>query len=181
MPRSSSGVFHAVSRPCVPVNTPPSGGPTSSPKMSVTPSRDSPTWSAMRIAWIIVAISVLPGHDVLVREHVVPDRLRIRVWLAAYALRCLGELVRVRVAQLLDLRARDQLAILELLLPDVEAVDLVLREVRAARRRVPAQPRHHRLEQVRLPLGAHVVDRLLQRRVARLGIVAVDDRRRHAE
>src|SRR3954468_23674651 len=113
MPRSSSGVFHAVLSPWVPVNTPPSGGPTSSPKMSVTPRRDSPTWSAMRIAWIIVAISALPGDDVLVGEHVVPDRLRIRVRLAAHVLRGLGELVRVRVAQLLDLRARQELAILE--------------------------------------------------------------------
>jgi hypothetical protein len=56
MPRSSSGVFHAVLRPWVPVNTPPSGGPTSSPKMSVTPSRDSPTCSASRIAWIMLGI-----------------------------------------------------------------------------------------------------------------------------
>ena len=53
------GVFHVVSRPCVAVNTPPSGGPTSSPKMSVTPSLVSPTCSAMRTAWTIVAISAL--------------------------------------------------------------------------------------------------------------------------
>jgi hypothetical protein len=42
MPRSSSGEFQAVRSPCVQVKTPPSGGPTSSPKMSVTPSCSSP-------------------------------------------------------------------------------------------------------------------------------------------
>ena len=42
--------------------------PTSSPKISVTPSLDSPTWSAMRMAWIIVAMSGLPADEVLARE-----------------------------------------------------------------------------------------------------------------
>src|SRR5215813_6279341 len=100
MPRSSSGVFHAVSRPCVPVNTPPSGGPTSSPKMSVTPSRDSPTWSAMRMAWIMVAMSVL-RDEVAVGEDVVPGRARLRMRLAADALAGLEQLLGVAGAQLL--------------------------------------------------------------------------------
>src|SRR5690349_23135700 len=98
MPRSSSGVFHAVSRPCVPVNTPPSGGPTSSPKMSVTPSRDSPTWRARRMAWIIVAISALPADVVLVREHVLPDRARRGLRLVADAPVRLEQLLGVRLA-----------------------------------------------------------------------------------
>src|SRR5688500_15538023 len=145
MPRSSSGVFHAVSRPWVPVNTPPSGGPTSSPKMSVTPSLVSPTCKAMRMAWIIVAISVLPGDVVLVGEHVVVDRLGGRLRLVAYALRGLAELLRVVRAQLIHLSARQQRARLELLLERLEAIDLALDEVRAARRRVTAEARHHRL------------------------------------
>src|SRR5215470_11613215 len=103
MPRSSSGVFHAVVRPCVPVNTPPSGGPTSSPKMSVTPSRVSPTWSAMRIAWIIVAMSSAPSNEVLVGEDVLPDRPRRRVRLVADPAARLDELADVGIAQLLDL------------------------------------------------------------------------------
>src|SRR5688500_16436461 len=123
MPRSSSGVFHAVSRPWVPVNTPPSGGPTSSPKMSVTPSFDSPTWSAMRIAWIIVVMSALSADEVLVRERVVPDRLRARRLFVPDALARLGELIRVLRAQLVDLRARHQLALLERVLELLDAVD----------------------------------------------------------
>ncbi len=54
------GVFQAVLRPCVCVKTPPRGAPTSSPKMSVTPSRCSPTWSAIRMACTMVAIYVSP-------------------------------------------------------------------------------------------------------------------------
>src|SRR5581483_6755152 len=104
MPRSSSGEFQAVLSPCVPVNTPPSGGPTSSPKMSVTPSLVSPTRSAMRIAWIIVGMSVLPAHVVLVGEHVVEDVARLGLRLVAHALGRLAELVRVGLAQLVDLR-----------------------------------------------------------------------------
>src|SRR5690242_19504022 len=100
MPRSSSGVFHAVCRPCVPVKTPPSGGPTSSPKMSVTPSRLSPTCSAMRMAWIIVDISVLPRDEVLVGEHVVVDRLGLGLRLGAHDARRLRQLVGVARAQL---------------------------------------------------------------------------------
>src|SRR5438309_498259 len=83
-----------------PVNTPPSGGPTSSPKISVTPSRDSPTCSAMRIAWIIVATSALTFAR---REHVLPDRLRRRLRLRADPLGRLGELVDVLRAQLIHL------------------------------------------------------------------------------
>src|ERR1051325_9953297 len=96
MPRSSSGLFHAVVSPWVPVNTPPSGGPTSSPKMSVTPSRVSPTWSAMRMAWIIVAMSglALAADEVLVREDVLPHRAGRRVRLAAHHLGGLGALPR---------------------------------------------------------------------------------------
>src|SRR5262249_53838481 len=133
MPRSSSGEFHAVSSPWVPVNTPPSGGPTSSPKMSVTPSPGSPTCSAMRIAWIIVAISVLPTHQVLVGEHVLPHRARLGMRLGAHPLARLGELQRVGLAQLIHVRAGQQLAILEHLLEPLEAVDLALDQVRAAR------------------------------------------------
>src|SRR6185312_12151365 len=98
MPRSSSGVFHAVSMPCVPVNTPPSGGPTSSPKISVTPCRVSPTWSAMRMAWIIVAIALLlTRDDVLLGEHVIPDVAAFGLRLATHALGSLGQLVRDRI------------------------------------------------------------------------------------
>ena len=50
MPRSSSGEFQAVLSPCVAVKTPPSGGPTSSPKTSVTPRCSSPKWRARRTA-----------------------------------------------------------------------------------------------------------------------------------
>ena len=50
------GVFTGTQGLTTTWNTPPSGGPTSSPKMSVTPSLVSPTWSAMRMAWIIVDI-----------------------------------------------------------------------------------------------------------------------------
>src|SRR6476659_7209073 len=151
MPRSSSGEFQVVLSPWVPVNTPPSGGPTSSPKMSVTPSRVSPTCSAIRIAWIIVAMSgVLPG------EHVVEDRVRLGRRLGAHALRRLAELPGVAIAQLVDLRARQQRARAQLALEPIEAVELVLDRVRAARRRVAAQPGHHRLEQVRLALAPHV-------------------------
>src|SRR5690348_3753701 len=171
MPRSSSGEFHAVSRPCDPVNTPPSGGPTSSPKMSVTPCRDSPTCRAMRMAWIIVAISALPADVVLVREHVVPDVAAFRLRLGADALRRVSELVRDVLAHLRHLRARQQRPGLEALLDDIEAVDLVLDEVRAARARVAAQARHHRLEQVRLALLADIVHRRLERRVARLEVI----------
>src|ERR1043166_9644785 len=92
MPRSSSGEFHAVFRPCVAVKTPPSGGPTSSPKMSVTPRRVSPTWSAMRIACTIVDIdfpfgqcfasvlergAVRAPDDVHVGEDVVVDGIAV--------------------------------------------------------------------------------------------------------
>src|SRR5688572_1215621 len=106
MPRSSSGVFHAVVRPCVPVNTPPSGGPTSWPKMSVTPSRVSPTCKAIRMAWIIVVISALPADVVLVREHVVVDLVHRRLRLVADALGGFAELERVLLAQLIHLRTR---------------------------------------------------------------------------
>src|SRR5690242_6583235 len=133
MPRSSSGVFHAVSSPWVPVNTPPSGGPTSSPKMSVTPSRLSPTCSAIRMAWIIVAISALPAHVVLVGEHVVVDRLRVGLRLVPHLLGGLGQLLRVVRAELVHLRAGQQRALLERLLETLEAIDLALDEVRAAR------------------------------------------------
>src|ERR1044071_10412747 len=102
MPRSPSGVFHAVVRACVPVNTPASGGPTSSPKMSVTPSRVSPTWSAMRIAWIMVAMSALASDEVLVAEHVVEDRGGRGVRFAADAAAGLEELVGVLLAQLVE-------------------------------------------------------------------------------
>src|SRR5215831_4538642 len=124
MPRSSSGEFHAVSRPWVPVNTPPSGGPTSSPKMSVTPSRDSPTCSAMRIAWIIVAMSRLPADQVAVGEHVVPHRARRGMRLGPHALARLGELLGIGLAQLVHVRAGQQLAILEHPLEALDAVDL---------------------------------------------------------
>src|SRR5262245_23636700 len=132
MPRSSSGVFHAVSSPCVPVNTPPSGGPTSSPKMSVTPSLCSPTCSAMRMAWIIVAISVLPAHVVLVGKHVVVDRLRRRLRLVTHLLGRLAELRSVARTQLIDLRSGQQRPRFELLLERLEAIELALDQIRAA-------------------------------------------------
>src|ERR1041385_7916687 len=113
MPRSSSGLFHAVSRPWVPVNTPPSGGPTSSRKMSVTPSRDSPTWSAMRIAWIIVAMSGVLGDEVSVREDVIVDRARRGMRLIADALAGVEQLLGVRGAQLVHVRPGQELALLE--------------------------------------------------------------------
>src|ERR1041385_4186867 len=165
MQRSSSSVFQAVVSPCVPVNTPPSGGPTSSPKMSVTPSRVSPTWSAMRMAWIIVAMSglALAADEVLVREDVLPHRAGRRVRLAAHHLAGVEQLLRVRGAQLIDPRARDELAILERGLEALEAIDLAFDQVGAAGRRVAAQAGHHGLEEVRLWLGAHVVGGGLQR------------------
>src|SRR5579859_357477 len=101
MPRSSSGVFHAVLRPCDCVKTPPSGGPTSSPKMSVTPRRSSPTWSARRMAWTRVATSAPPvgavgravAHAVDVGEDVPPDVLARRLRLLAHALARLEQLL----------------------------------------------------------------------------------------
>src|SRR4051812_10280250 len=149
MPRSSSGVFHAVSSPWVPVNTPPSGGPTSSPKMSVTPSRDSPTWSAIRIAWIIVAMSGVLGDEVSIREDVIVDRARWGMGLAADALAGVEQLLGVRGAQRVDLRAGQELALLERGLEALEAVDLADDQVGAAGRRVTAQARYHGLEQIR--------------------------------
>src|SRR6185503_21132057 len=79
MPRSSSGEFQERSSPCVAVNTPPSGGPTSSPKISVTPSFCSPWWRAMRMACAMLAMSAaslgrIRGRQA-VGEHVLPDRL----------------------------------------------------------------------------------------------------------
>src|SRR6185295_1133381 len=145
MPRSSSGVFHAVVSPWVPVNTPPSGGPTSWPKMSVTPSRVSPTWSAMRMVWIIVAMSAVASDQVAVGEHVFPDRARLGARLVADLAARLDQRGVVGVTQPLDLGARHHLALLERALEPLETVDLVLREVGAARRRVAAQPRHHEI------------------------------------
>src|SRR5580698_10320452 len=101
MPRSSSGVFHAVLRPCVPVNTPPSGGPTSSPKMSVTPSLLSPTCSAMRIAWIMLGMS-LTSDEVLVGEHVAVDLAWLRRGLVCDPLARVEQLLVVLLAQLVD-------------------------------------------------------------------------------
>src|SRR4051812_4014046 len=96
MPRSSSGEFHAVFSPCVAVKTPPRGGPTSSPNTSVTPMRSSPTWSAMRIAWTIVAMAELrlPSDLVLLGEDVVPDRSGRRLRLLPHALARVEELLR---------------------------------------------------------------------------------------
>src|SRR5437773_10890203 len=74
MPRSSSGEFQAVLRPCVAVNAPPSGGPTSSPKISVTPCRSSATCSAIRMAW-----TMLLTHEILLAADVIEDRLRTRL------------------------------------------------------------------------------------------------------
>src|ERR1700756_1792973 len=92
-PRSSSGEFQAVFSPCVAVNAPPSGGPTSSPKMSVTPCRSSPTCSARRIAWTSVAMSARPVallralvHQVALGEDVLPDVLPRRLRLLAHPL-----------------------------------------------------------------------------------------------
>ena len=61
-PRSTQGagdLRHSSPSADVAVNTPPSGGPTSSPKTSVTPSFSSPTWSAMRTACTTVAMAQL--------------------------------------------------------------------------------------------------------------------------
>src|ERR1700722_10780654 len=136
MPRSSSGEFQAVFRPCDCVNTPPSGGPTSCPKTSVTPRRSSPTCSASRIAWTSVATSVHPvlraartatlgarfalaariarsvrvafGVDVLV------DLVAAGLRLFAHLLARLEELLRVLRSQLVHLGARHDATLLEL-------------------------------------------------------------------
>src|SRR5437764_735470 len=56
IPRSSSGEFHAVFSPWVAVNAPPSGGPTSSPKTSVTPRFSSASWRPIRMACAVLAL-----------------------------------------------------------------------------------------------------------------------------
>src|SRR5437879_4169643 len=66
MPRSSRGVFQAFLSPCVAVNTPPNGGPTSSPKTSVTPRCSSPKWRAIRTDCTIV-----PSQDLCLQPRVI--------------------------------------------------------------------------------------------------------------
>src|SRR5437762_1349088 len=141
MPRSSSGVFQAVLRPWVAVKAPPSGGPTSSPKMLVTPWRSSATCSAMRMA-----CTMLLTDEVPLAEDVVEDALRVRHRLLAHPLVRLLHLQRVARAQLVHLRAGQHAALLQSLLEAHQAVGLVVDAVGARGGAVAVQARDHRLE-----------------------------------
>src|SRR5438552_5038618 len=176
MPRSSSGEFQAVLRPWVAVNAPPSGGPTSSPKMSVTPCRSSATCSAIRMAW-----TMLLTHKILLAEDVVEDRLRIRLWLLFHLAVRGGKLGVELRPQLVHLRAAEQAALLEAALESDQAVGLVEDLVGARRTGVPVQPREHGFQQEGLALGADVLHRGGDLAVADLGVVAVDGLRLDAE
>src|SRR5579859_4475609 len=151
--------------------------------MSVTPRRSSPTWSARRMAWTRVATSAPPvgavgravAHAVDVGEDVPPDVLARRLRLLAHALARLEQLLGVPGAQLVHRRARHQLALLEALLGQRDAVGLLGDEVGPRGRRVAVEARDHRLEEERLSLGAHVLHRARELAVGDLGIVAVDD------
>src|SRR3982751_101368 len=122
MPRSSSGEFHAHLTPCVAVNAPPSGGPTSSPNTSVSPWRSSATCSAIRIACTMFDMaSALPDH-VVVGEDVIVDGLAVGLRLEAHPLVGLLELHREARAQVVHLLARADPALLELALESDQTV-----------------------------------------------------------
>src|SRR5580658_3186501 len=183
MPRSSSGVFHAVFRPWDWVKTPPSGGPTSWPKTSVTPRRSSPTCSARRIAWTTVAIRrFLPRalgvgfrRAVSLGKYVLPDVFALRLRLVADALARVEQLLRVLASKRVHRLPCEDPALLELVLEENQAIGLVGDEVGTGRRRMAIQARDHGFEKQGPALGAHVVHGLLQLSVRDLGIVSVDE------
>ncbi len=169
MPRSSSGLFQAVFRPCVAVKTPPER------RTDVL---------AEDVGHAEVLLGVVErqpdrlrhaGHQQVLRVDVLPDAragsgMRLVADLAGLG----GDLLGPPRADLVHLGAGEDAVRLEPLLEARDAVLLPGDEVRAGGAGVAVEPRDVRLEQERLPLRAHVVHRLLQLEVAGDRVVAVD-------
>src|SRR5262249_52395696 len=121
------------------------------------------------------------ADDVLGREDLLVDLLRIGLGLLADLLDRVEELLGVALAERVHVLAREDAALGERRLEAREAVGLFGHEVRARGGRVPVEARDHRLEEEWLSLLAHIVHRLLDAAVRVLGIVAVDRHRLHPE